>query len=139
MLLNLLGTTGSDNDEGVGVHERKPESFVAELFDDFADTFDKKLESLKYRVPQLVGKAAEFLLKTRATKMRNSGTVDGSILFESVLDAGCGTGLAGRFLRPLAGGKLVGVDASTKMMDIASKCTIESGCGLPKISESLLS
>ena len=44
--------------------------------------------------------------------------------FENVLDAGCGTGLAGRFLNPLVQNVMVGVDASQKMLDIAEKCTV---------------
>ena len=51
-------------------------------------------------------------------------------MYESVLDAGCGTGLAGRFLKPLVDGSLVGVDLSTKMLDVARECTLVKGCGL---------
>jgi len=102
-------------DSAEGVHKRKPKEFVAELFDSFADTFDSKLGSLGYRVPGLMGEAAAFL--------RPSG-------YTSALDAGCGTGLAGRYLRPLISGPLIGVDASQKMLDIAQKCTTISGCGL---------
>mmetsp|Transcript_25141 Transcript_25141/g.73740 ORF Transcript_25141/g.73740 Transcript_25141/m.73740 type:complete len:238 (-) Transcript_25141:164-877(-) len=50
--------------------------------------------------------------------------------FRAALDAGCGTGLAGRYLRPLVAGPIVGVDASRKMLDVAEKCTRTSGCGL---------
>mmetsp|Transcript_7595 Transcript_7595/g.11001 ORF Transcript_7595/g.11001 Transcript_7595/m.11001 type:complete len:425 (+) Transcript_7595:58-1332(+) len=98
----------------VSVHKRKPKEFVAELFDSFADSFDEKLGSLGYKVPKLVGDAAKALKPS----------------YRSVLDAGCGTGLAGRFLRPLVTGIMIGVDASQKMLDIAAKCTITSGCGL---------
>jgi predicted TPR repeat methyltransferase len=38
--------------------------------------------------------------------------------------------LAGRFLRPLVKGPMIGVDASQKMLDIAAKCTTSSGCGI---------
>ena len=107
-----------------GIHERKPIEFVAELFDSFAETFDEKLGSLGYKVPGLVGAAAKALR-------------DGEVaVFGSALDAGCGTGLAGRYLRPLVNGALVGVDASQKMLDIASKCTTVSGCGQPKSDSS---
>lgn len=47
-----------------------------------------------------------------------------------MLDAGCGTGLTGRFLRPLVEDFMVGVDASSKMLSVASKCTIKNGCGV---------
>ena len=99
------------------VHKRKPKEFVAELFDSFADTFDQKLvDGLEYTVPQLVGEAAQ--------KLGSS--------YRSVLDAGCGTGLAGRYLKPLVLDVMIGVDASKKMLDIAEKCTTTQGCGLKK-------
>ncbi|CAN0130988.1 unnamed protein product, partial [Heterosigma akashiwo] len=97
------------------MHERKPKEFVAELFDSFADSFDQKLvDDLGYTVPQLVGEAAKKLRPT----------------YKAVLDAGCGTGLAGRYLRPLVEHIMIGVDASTKMLDIARQCTTRQGCGL---------
>ena len=97
------------------VHERKPKEFVAELFDSFADTFDEKLvNGLVYTVPLLVGDTA----KTLRPK------------YQAVLDAGCGTGLAGRYLKPLVENVMIGVDASQKMLDIAAECTTRKGCGL---------
>ena len=42
---------------------------------------------------------------------------------------GAGTGLAGRFLRPLVRGPMVGVDISQKMLDKAAGCTLLKGCG----------
>lgn len=102
------------------VHERKPKEFVAELFDSFADSFDEKLlHGLEYKVPQMVGKLAQDMLTTRKTTT-----------FQNALDAGCGTGLAGRYLRSMVKGKLIGVDASSKMLDVARDCTIHKGCGL---------
>jgi predicted TPR repeat methyltransferase len=104
------------------VHERKPKEFVAELFDSFADSFDQKLLlNLQYRVPELVGKLAnELLQKQRQYKEK----------FRNALDAGSGTGLAGRYLRQLVSSKLIGVDASQKMLNVAAKCSLTSGCGL---------
>lgn len=103
---------------------RKPKEFVAELFDSFADTFDEKLtKTLEYRVPQIIGsKVAEILEKEK-------------LAVHHVLDAGCGTGLAGRELRQAIDGSnkritLVGVDASPKMLEIAKHCTETKGCGL---------
>eukprot|EP00584_Thalassiosira_punctigera_P027046 CAMPEP_0172578470 /NCGR_PEP_ID=MMETSP1067-20121228/138753_1 /TAXON_ID=265564 ORGANISM="Thalassiosira punctigera, Strain Tpunct2005C2" /NCGR_SAMPLE_ID=MMETSP1067 /ASSEMBLY_ACC=CAM_ASM_000444 /LENGTH=410 /DNA_ID=CAMNT_0013371167 /DNA_START=199 /DNA_END=1427 /DNA_ORIENTATION=+ len=96
-------------------HERKPKEFVAELFDSFADTFDEKLvKDLGYAVPKLVGDAAKALRPN----------------YGAVLDAGCGTGLAGTYLKPLVSDAMIGVDASQKMLDIAAKCTTRKGCGL---------
>mmetsp|Transcript_1758 Transcript_1758/g.2680 ORF Transcript_1758/g.2680 Transcript_1758/m.2680 type:complete len:422 (-) Transcript_1758:1013-2278(-) len=106
----LQKITGMDS-----VHKRKPKEFVAELFDSFADSFDKKLvDGLGYKVPQIIGEAAKKIGSN----------------YKNVLDAGCGTGLAGRFLKPLVSERLVGIDASPKMLDIAAKCTTDRGCGL---------
>jgi predicted TPR repeat methyltransferase len=105
--------------EGETGSGRASNEFVSALFDDFADTFDEKLEALGYNVPKLVGDAAQELLAT-----------SGQSSYRSALDAGCGTGLAGRFLRPLVTESLVGVDLSQKMLDIAAKCTLNKGCGL---------
>jgi predicted TPR repeat methyltransferase len=104
------------------VHQRKPQEFVAELFDSFAHTFDDKLVgTLQYRVPQLIGGAVRHILSKKT---------DETNLY-AVMDAGCGTGLAGRQLRPLIqdNGLMVGVDASPKMLEIAVKCTLTNGCG----------
>lgn len=132
----LEGITGG----GTSAHERKPKEFVAELFDSFADTFDEKLVvGLGYVVPKMVGDAAKEALSSRSSSSGTRG-------YGAVLDAGCGTGLAGRYLRPLIagdddsdgnnGGVMIGVDASKKMLDIASKCTTTQGCGLEGSTES---
>ncbi|KAL7536291.1 hypothetical protein ACHAXR_007058 [Thalassiosira sp. AJA248-18] len=120
--MHMLGAMAGEGEEGGNEYKGKgPASneFVSALFDDFADTFDEKLGALGYNVPRLIGEAAYDWLQ-----MSNGET------FESALDAGCGTGLAGRFIRPLVTGPLVGVDLSQKMLDIAAKCTLAKGCGL---------
>lgn len=110
-MLAAMGEGGG----GDGVHRRATPEFVAALFDDFADTFDEKLGALEYKVPRIMGDAAR-----RARQ----------VAFRSALDAGCGTGLAGRYLRPLVSGPMIGVDISKKMLDIAARCTTVSGCGV---------
>ncbi|VEU36421.1 unnamed protein product [Pseudo-nitzschia multistriata] len=133
----LLETiTGMDSKESV--HARKPKEFVAELFDSFAETFDEKLVgTLGYRVPQIIGETVGEILGSEKSE-GNARFGFGAI--RNVLDAGCGTGLAGRELRKAIDGSqdqqptritLVGVDASQKMLDIAKKCTTSKGCGLP--------
>jgi predicted TPR repeat methyltransferase len=104
-------------DDKESTQTRKSQEFVAELFDSFADTFDDKLlNGLDYKVPSLVGKLARKMAST----------------YHAVLDAGCGTGLAGRYIRPLVpDGPIVGVDLSQKMLEKAAKCTVSSGCGFP--------
>lgn len=73
-------------------------------------------------MPYFIGEAAYWLLQQGERETYNS-----------VLDAGCGTGLAGRFLKPLIDGPLIGVDLSTKMLDVAKECTLLKGCGLKEV------
>ncbi len=88
---------------GVGeIPDRASNAYVETVFDNFAASFDAKLESLGYRAPALVSDA---LIAQAATRPR-----DGVIL-----DAGCGTGLCGPLLRPL-GRRLEGVDLSAGML-----------------------
>jgi predicted TPR repeat methyltransferase/uncharacterized coiled-coil protein SlyX len=78
-----------------------PQAFVAQMFDRYADRFDQHLvDELAYRGPQLVADEA---------RRRAAAQVP------EVLDLGCGTGLCGPLLRPLAG-RLVGVDLSGRML-----------------------
>lgn len=76
--------------------------YVADVFDDYAPNFDEKIAELSYKAPELLsGLIAEYLPKPAGTM--------------AVLDAGCGTGLAGPHLKPHAA-SLVGVDLSKKML-----------------------
>ena len=92
-------------------------AFVKALFDDFSDSFDEKLAELHYQVPKLLGDAAAQFVRT---------VRDGKP-FASTMDAGCGTGLAGPFLRPLTTGTLSGVDLSPKMLEKAKPMKTSSG------------
>ena len=81
-----------------------PQPYVEAFFDEYAPTFEHHLVGLLgYRAPQtLVGQ-----LTARAPRR-----------WRSALDLGCGTGLCGRLLRPLAD-RLVGVDLSARMLEQA--------------------
>ena len=114
---HMLAAISAEDGGDEGVHRRASPEFVAALFDDFASTFDEKLGALEYRVPGIIG--------ATAAKARGDDTT-----FVSALDAGAGTGLAGRFLRPIVSGPMVGVDISQKMLDKAAKCTLKKGCGI---------
>lgn len=77
-----------------------PEGYVRALFDAYAPAFDDTLTgALNYRGPDLL---------LRAVQAHRSK-------FDSVLDLGCGTGLAGAAFRPFCG-RLVGVDLSAGML-----------------------
>jgi predicted TPR repeat methyltransferase len=78
--------------------------YVRTLFDQYAPRFDRALEDLSYSAPAL---------------LREAVTAHGK-RFGSMLDLGCGTGLAGVAFRPHVDW-LVGVDLSPKMIEEARK------------------
>jgi predicted TPR repeat methyltransferase len=77
-------------------------AYVRTLFDQYAPRFDRALEDLGYAAPAL---------------LRDAITRHGA-RFGSMLDLGCGTGLAGAAFRPHVDW-LVGVDLSPKMVEQA--------------------
>jgi predicted TPR repeat methyltransferase len=95
-----MAAAGSD-----ATPERADDQYVAELFDNFAASFETTLLGLGYRVPELLTAQIKTELGTETATLR-------------ILDAGCGTGLAAPLLRPLAS-QLVGVDLSSAMLDRA--------------------
>lgn len=86
--------------------DRPPSDYVERLFDEYADRFDTHLVTvLQYSVPQAL---AEILLSYRVPE---SDAWD-------ILDLGCGTGLFGAAVAPIAR-HLVGVDLSARMLEKA--------------------
>ncbi|MCS6891115.1 MAG: tetratricopeptide repeat protein [Rhodovarius sp.] len=84
--------------------ERAPPAYLRALFDRFAPRFDADLQgALGYRTPALLAEA-----------LQASGAPAGG----AVCDLGCGTGLSGVALRPMAG-RLEGVDLSPRMLEQA--------------------
>jgi predicted TPR repeat methyltransferase len=82
------------------------EPYVRRLFDQYAGRYDAALtEHLHYRGPALLRDAVTSALERMGRSMH----------FASLLDLGCGTGLAGQVFRPFAG-RLVGVDLSAAMI-----------------------
>lgn len=85
--------------------DQPPDGFVARFFDRFAADFDRRLrKDLQYRVPEDLAKLLAPFLEER-TGLR-------------VADLGCGTGLCGAWLRPVAA-RLTGVDLSPAMLEAA--------------------
>jgi len=83
------------------------ETYVRRLFDQYAARYDSALtERLNYRGPALLRDAVEAVMRAAGLPMR----------FGSMLDLGCGTGLAGAAFRPLVVDRLVGVDLSAAMI-----------------------
>ena len=79
-------------------------TYVRTLFDQYAPRFDRALEDLSYRAPTLLLDAVQAVVMQRRAPR-----------FGTMLDLGCGTGLAGAAFRPHVD-RLVGVDLSPKMI-----------------------
>lgn len=88
-----------------------PAGYTAALFDAYAPTFNDNLRNdLHYRAPELLLVGLERALAPG--RGAGPGTLD-------ICDVGCGTGLLGPLLRPLAR-RLSGVDRSPRMLEEAS-------------------
>ena len=79
--------------------------YVRTLFDQYAPRFDRALADLSYAAPALLRDAVEAVCRADGRAGR----------FGTMLDLGCGTGLAGAAFRPQVDW-LVGVDLSTGMI-----------------------
>ena len=78
-----------------------PPEYVKALFDQYAQSFDSHLvETLNYRAPTLIAESVQRVAPRTG---------------QDVVDLGCGTGLCGPLLRPLAR-TLTGVDLSDGML-----------------------
>ena len=100
----------------------QPVAMVQQLFDEYADRFDKHLvEYLKYDLPK------------RVARMIREKHPD---LAVSVLDLGCGTGLLGASLGRI-GGAFVGVDLSQKMLEQAKRLDVYSRLRLNDLLDEL--
>ncbi len=93
----------------LGAGEKTPamsEAYVRRLFDQYAPSYDAALtKHLDYRGPAILREAVEAVMRAAGRPLR----------FGSMLDLGCGTGLAGAAFRPLVDW-LVGVDLSPAMI-----------------------
>ena len=88
--------------------DRASDNFVVTLFDRFATSFDQVLDKLEYAAPKLVGDLVTEFYPDAINSL-------------NVLDAGCGTGLCGEYLRPLAQ-SIIGIDLSGEMLRRAKLC-----------------
>jgi predicted TPR repeat methyltransferase len=88
---------------GQDAPQRASDAYVEQVFDNFARSFDVKLQALHYRAPELV---------TRALAQAVGGEPRAAL---DIVDAGCGTGLCAPGLRPWAR-RLAGCDLSVGML-----------------------
>ena len=87
-----------------------PAEYVKHLFDNYSTTFEHSLvNTLGYQTPTLI---SDMLVKDRSDNF-----------FGTILDLGCGTGLAGEALRKFCR-NLHGVDISKKMLRYSEKKNI---------------
>lgn len=89
--------------------------YIREIFNAFADDFENILAHLNYNVPKIMAaELSSFFKITKLKKMR-------------ILDAGCGTGLCGYYLKKYAKfNGLDGVDISEKMLSVAKEKKVYS-------------
>ena len=85
--------------------DRAPASYVRELFDQYAEKFDRHLGALEYRTPQLLADMLRGVL------------MDGARL-QNALDLGCGTGLFGAEIRDICT-RILGIDLAPRMIEKA--------------------
>jgi predicted TPR repeat methyltransferase len=91
--------------------EAPPPGYVEQLFDDYAQRFEKHLvDVLQYRAPELLCEAIRRVTRPPAAAW-------------NVIDLGCGTGLCGPLIRPYAS-RLTGVDLSAAMLDQAREKSV---------------
>lgn len=87
--------------------ERASDDFIRQEFDHLAESFDQTLRNLDYQAPGIV---ADVLKKAKGQEAS----------FNSIVDVGCGTGLCGLYLKPMAR-HLIGVDLSEQMLLMAKR------------------
>jgi predicted TPR repeat methyltransferase len=92
-----LARLGASDPADIALH-----NYVRTLFDQYAPRFDRALADLSYSAPAM---------------LREAVAAHGA-RFGTMLDLGCGTGLAGAAFRPNVDW-LVGVDLSPKMIEVA--------------------
>ena len=91
---------------------RVPEWAVANMFNSYAEDFDQHLRGqLQYRVPEMIAEAVAAVTADEPSKLLD------------ILDLGCGTGLCGSLLRPMAK-TLAGVDLASVMIEKARERNI---------------
>lgn len=87
-----------------------PSEYLQNLFDNYAENYEEHLTLLEYQAPQFLYTVIVNMLNPLPNSL-------------SILELGCGTGLCGEKIRDFAN-KLIGVDISNAMLDIAKQKNI---------------
>ena len=99
---------------------RAPDECIVQLYARFAEFYERNMRTdLEYRGPEVLADAL--------------GRVIGASAQLDVLELGCGTGLAGRRLRPWAR-QLVGIDLSPEMIEQADATTLYDSLEVAEIT-----
>lgn len=102
----LLAYTGAE-----AIPDRPAPSYITRFYDNYANSYDQKLvKGLQYQCPQII----------LAALQQHCQKVDAKV---DILDLGCGTGLCGQAVRPMAK-RLDGVDVSPQMLAKAQQLNI---------------
>ena len=113
----VLASIGAETVPG-----KAPAGYLTDLFDNYANRFEAELvEILRYRTPELL----EQLVLRDSSRAR----ID-------ILDLGCGTGLCGALLQPIAR-RLTGVDLSASMLAQARERGVYSDLECIELTEYL--
>ena len=108
--------------ENPDTFDRDKKAFIADLFDGYAEKFDRHLvDDLEYRTPDLIGGMLEKYIENN----RNNS-----------LDLGCGTGLCCEHLRQFSN-HITGVDLSSKMIDKARSLRCYDNLVVGEITETV--
>ncbi len=103
--------------EAIKASPRSDPGYVRHLFDQFSADYDERMiGQLAYAAPQILFDLASLVMPGRMGASAKAGATIKKEL--SVLDLGCGTGLAGAVFKPLAA-RLDGVDLSPAMIEKA--------------------
>jgi predicted TPR repeat methyltransferase len=100
-----------------------PTEYVEHLFNQYAKVFDQHLKILNYHAPQLLYDKVISVLDSKKNNL-------------NILDLGCGTGLCGEKFALLAK-KLIGIDLSLKMLEVARQKNIYSELKVANIEEAI--
>lgn len=102
---------------------RAPKEYVQNLFNQYARNFDQHLEFLHYKAPEALYDAVIKIIGFCREKLQ-------------ILDLGCGTGLCGEKFHGVAQ-KLIGIDLSEKMVEVAARKKIYSELNVAAIEDVL--